>query len=147
MIDECYNNLKYTEKAQEIYPPLADSIQCASDTSDWGVGSWVELVPADTITDDFIAVGLITRISSIVTAREFELHLGKGAGGSEVQIAAIGGRFVYSSSVARFFDGWPWYFRIPIKVDANTRIAVRAADDNTSALNYRLKLLYMKLPL
>lgn len=66
-----------------VYPNLANSVQITCGTaSAWDLGTIVEIIPANTITEDFDIHWV--DISAISANDEFQLDLYTGAGGAEV---------------------------------------------------------------
>jgi len=137
----------YTTKEIKIYPPAAGGAIAASGTAIWAWGSWVELVPANTITSDFLILGVVyDQYYAISESVSWQVQLGVGAAGAEAPIASVAGTHYYYSA-----SGWgdfPFYpLIIPRKVPANSRVAVRATDDDPSAYNHRVRIQYVELPL
>ncbi|GAG55182.1 unnamed protein product [marine sediment metagenome] len=50
-----YSEQNYQERftAQKVYPTLADGVEVTTHADDWVLGSFVEIVPVNTITSDF----------------------------------------------------------------------------------------------
>jgi len=135
-----------TTKPIEVYPSKADPILIVSGNVTWGVGSWVEIVPANTITSRFAILGVIVDPGSLGSERRYEVDLGKGAAGAETVIATVYNKWEYVTAAGRRPIAQPIMFPIPLEVEANSRIAARAADNTTSTLNYRVKIIYVELP-
>lgn len=91
----------------------------------WTFGSWVEIVAANTITEDFFVLGLSTENQD---SDSVYYQIGEGSAGNEVAIGAIkSGFYIFTGSIV---------LPIPIKVSANTRISVRiSTNTGISALS------------
>lgn len=125
---------EHAHKSQNCYPTLADSVLVTADASGWTYGSWTEIVPASTITDDFdIHFANITSISAV---DEYQLQIGSGVAGSEVVKACIS--FERSSN---FSQEGSKQIQTPI-LAANSRIAVRLACKSTNARTVNIKIEY-----
>ena len=71
----------YTVKDIKVYPDGSAGVSCSSTATAWQWGSWVELVPASTITNDFV----ITHVKfNIPDMTEGQLDFGVGGSGSDV---------------------------------------------------------------
>lgn len=91
----------------------------------WTFGSWVEIVAANVITEDFFVLGLYIETQSSDSVYH---QIGKGGAGSESPIGAIKSGF-YPTTAG------PLIVPVPIKVSANTRIAVRIATNRGVTAN------------
>jgi len=136
----------YTIKDIEMYPLLTWPVVFKSAAAAWEWGAWVEAIPANTIDVDFLIAGILINIESPTYTRYFDIQIGVGAAGEEKPIIAWSGKHLYWSSSGSICFSPTTAFSIPRKVPANSRIAVRAADDYTSSLSYRCKIQYIKLP-
>jgi len=137
----------YTTKEIRIYPSAAGGVEAYSGTAVWAWGSWVELVPANTITSDFLILGVVyDQYYALSESVRWQVQLGVGAAGAEAPIASVAGTHYYYSA-----SGWgdfPFYpLVIPRKVPANSRVAVRATDDDPTAFRHCVKIQYVELPL
>ena len=146
----------YTPNPVKLYPPPpteAPAKWCSSGITDWTFGSWAELVPANTIPNDFIVVGVIVIIAESFLTRFFSFEVGKGDAGQEEPIFPLHDYFEYWASAAPDYGRMSYYYGrtylapTPIKVPANTRIAIRACDDAGKATDYIARILYIELPL
>jgi len=137
----------YTEKEIKLYPLLSDPPYCLAGAGAYVFGSWAELVPANIITSDFLALGLMVRLNDMGTLRHWVLQLGKGLSGAETSIAAVSGFFWYDSVAGRHWLGRMIPLPIPIKIAANSRVAMRAADSNGTELLYEVRLQYVEFPI
>lgn len=136
-LDKLLENIPYTEQAIEspygLSPP-------SSSTSANTFGAWVAQYAANVLTSDFLVLGVVVRPNH-TTECYAEIELGKGGAGSEVTIASV----CFEPIGAK--ENITFNFPIPIKVDANTRIAARAKDSVASALAYYVHVLVQYLPL
>lgn len=140
-------HLTYTTKAAKLYPLAAEPVSCSSSATAWAWGSWAELVPVDTITSDFIITAVVIIVASETTTRDWVCQIGIGAAGAEAAIIDVAGKWAYATTVGLFIASATFVLPVPIKITANTRVAVRATDDTASALNYNAKIQYIELPL
>jgi hypothetical protein len=51
--DLVHNNAEHIHGNQHVYPTLADGVTVATHATDWVLGTITEIVPVDTITEDF----------------------------------------------------------------------------------------------
>jgi hypothetical protein len=137
----------YTTKEIKIYPLAADTAYALSSATPFGWGDWAEVIPANTVTEDFIIVGIMVWIQTVTAARLFDIQLGVGAPGSEVPIATISGANTSAANGEGLISGFMEPFPIPRKVPANSRISVRANDSEAIAYYYGVKVQYIGLPL
>jgi hypothetical protein len=127
-----------TTRNYKSYPAAAAGVTAASGTSAWTFGSWVELVPVNTITSIFYIaalIGLEEPTAPVDVRHEVVAEIGTGAGGSEVVIISIPVDTFIDSAVGHLAS---WYLMLPEpkEVAANTRIAVRVADEEAAARTY-----------
>ncbi|MFQ6052677.1 MAG: hypothetical protein ACE5OO_00400 [Candidatus Bathyarchaeia archaeon] len=134
-LDAAISNIVNKDSAPvvKVYPAGADGIAVESTTSDWGYGSWVEIIPEDTVTETFWIIGVTMMGVNIST--QFNLDIGTGASGSESVIATLGS--YYGAAYA------PYSLATPIKVAANTRIAMRLATKGTVAKTLTMAVQYV----
>jgi len=136
----------YTEKPQKVYPLAQGALEIQSGNSVWGWGSWYELVPANTITSDFIIVGVYINPGNISWNRYFDMQWGKGAAASETPIVTVTGNSA-EETLAGIVYRHLFALGFPIKVAANSRIAVRVCDGRADMCHYYVKVAYIEFPL
>jgi len=139
-LDYLRDSIPWTEKAIKPYPTDSMPVTVYSTTTAFAYGSWVEVIAAGAITSDFIIVGIS---HYQVAAAHNQIEIGKGSAGAEVAITKV-------ADSTRTADG-PVSHVIPIipplRVAANTRIAVRVTDNTTTAYAHYIYLLVIELPL
>lgn len=81
---------------EKVYPDDADGVLLASNTTDWGVGGTVEVVPASTITKPFVITGITISEGPGAEDGEHQVEVYYGAGDSVVA------KVRYSLSTVRF---------------------------------------------
>ena len=122
---------------RKLYPSLADPITLESTAVAWEIGNKVEIIPASTITKDFVIVG----INVFTTSSDdiFDIIVYKGVSGSEVEL----GRVSYSASVltADMFTFIPFQTSV---INANERISMAIAGRDTNSSQLRVKLQYFE---
>jgi len=136
----------YTVKEIKIYPPQADPPIFSSGAVAWGWGSWVQVVPANTITRDFIIIGVMIGMEDEGQTRRWDIQVGVGAPGAESPIISLSGVHSYSGTGV-YRAGVIIPLSIPRRVKANSRVAARVSDHIAAALAYRIKIQYIELPL
>jgi len=136
----------YTTKDIQIYPLLDRPVVFSSAATAWTWGGWIEVIPPNTITADFLIAGILITIGNPDVAREFDIQIGVGVAGQETPIITWSGSHVYWSTSGAISFFTTTAFSIPRKVPANSRIAVRAADSIATPLRYRCKIQFIKLP-
>lgn len=117
---------------KHCYPLAADFVAVAGSATEWAWGSWVEIVPEDTITEDFWVIGIHMALGASV---DLVCQIGKGASGSESAIMDCPMRYTTMEK------DHPTV--IPIKVAANTRIAARTAQDGTGNQSAYVRVIYL----
>lgn len=122
---------------RKLYPSLVDPINVESTDVAWEIGNKVEIIPASTITKNFVIVGI--NIFTSTSNDVFELILYKGASGSEIEL----GRTGFSSSVvtADMFVFVPFQTSM---INANERISIAIAGKDTTSNQLRVKLQYFE---
>lgn len=80
-------NEKHNHAVGKCYPDLANGITVTGGSGAWELGSFVEIVPANTI-DDYFDVHWVTAYGASVTD-SYQLNLYQGAEGSEKLISSI----------------------------------------------------------
>lgn len=103
-----------------IYPANAAPASVQSGVGAYTKGNYTEVIPVNTVATTFYIVGMYINLQT--AAVDYELDIATGAAGAEVVIATESAMY---SSTGRSFD---MAFPIPIKVAANTRVAVRCSD-------------------
>jgi len=127
----------YTTSDIKCYPLAASGPTIGSGASAWTFGSWVEVVPANTITVDFSLLAVICFIdpaAAIDVRHEGLLEIGIGAAGSEVTIVQVPFSYFIDSAAGHCMEQVIEIY--PRKIPANSRVALRIADDVASALTY-----------
>jgi len=117
-----------------VYPGEAAAIIVTSSNVAWTKGAYAQVVPVDTITERFYITGLV--VNNMVIDSEYELDIGIGAALAEVIIATD----VHETNDTNLSK--TLLFIPPIEVNANTRIAVRAATQNAVADTCTVKVKY-----
>ena len=118
----------------KVYPETATHVLLPGSTVNWTWTGWVEIVPANTITETFWLVGVTWEAQTANYANTTEI--GIGATGSEVGKFEVSS---YKSGVERTV-----FLSTPIKVAANTRVAGRVASNVVAAATteVRVKVIY-----
>jgi len=131
-----YGNLLYTSREIEMYPPATEgwaAPDIALGPPNWQWSDWQELVPANTITKDFLLLAVMHNWahSFLFDRQHVQIQLGVGAAGSETPIVTIpnSGRSI-SSSI--FIPKSIYPLPVPILIPANSRVAARAAGNHTT---------------
>jgi len=141
--------LGYTTKNIKCYPLAASGPTVASPATAWQWGSWVELVPAGTITVDFVITHFVLLedpVAAVDARHQAVFELGVGASGSEVAIIDIPVTYLIDSAVGHLA---PWIIPLPVprKVNANSRVAIRCTDSIAAIRTYGgVKIVYIELP-
>jgi len=118
-----------TTRAYKAHPAAAAGISRATlATPAWGNSTWTEVVAANAITSTFYIAGVTwmwhTPLAVVDTTYEFEICLGTGAGGSEVEVIVIPASVRSDTAVGQMSSNF-YPLPEPKEVAANTRIAVR----------------------
>lgn len=123
----------------QLYPVLADPITVTASTNAWtDYGSWVEIIPANTITSAFDIHWV--DIFDISANWNYVLQLGKWAIGSEEVIGTI---WFWRNAV----QSQEWQSPIQVSpVPANTRIVARLSSSNSAADTCDVKVYYHTYP-
>lgn len=115
-----------------LEPSNDDGIDVDESGTLWTFGSWAEIVAANTITEDFFVLGLYIESQD---SDSVYYQIGKGSVGNEVAIGAIkSGFYALTTGVL--------VLPVPIKVSANTRIAVRISTSSGASLKSIVGLTY-----
>lgn len=137
----------YTTKEIKLYPPGALPVQAFSSATPFEYGSWSEIVPADTITSDFIVVAVPRSFVDPDPSELVAVQIGVGAVGEEEPIITVFYAHMYASGVGFALSSEEGTLPIPRKVVANSRVAVRVADTGGVVRAYAVKIMYIELPL
>lgn len=124
----------HAHKGQQCYPTLADAINIVSSATAWTYGSYVELVPVDTITSDFDIHWL--NISAISANDEYEIEFATGLVAAEVKVACVS----FERNAVQSQEG-SISMQTPV-FPANTRISARIASKAASANHANFKIHY-----
>lgn len=120
-------------------PAGAPNITLTSANSVWGYGSFVEVIAANSITEDFWIYGIaIESINPSAGNRAAIIDVAKGGAGSEIVILQ-GKKTIATEGILQSHIVYP----LPIKVPANTRIACRLAESTASANTAKVAVLYL----
>lgn len=131
-IDEI--NRMHRSGSHNVYPAEAAAILVTSSNVAWTKGAYAQIVAVDTITERFYITGLV--VNNMVIDSEYELDIGIGAALAEV-IIATDTHETNDTNLSKTL-----LFIPPIEVNANTRIAVRAATQNAVADTCTVKVKY-----
>jgi len=141
--------LGYTTKDIKCYPNAAAGPTIASPATAWAWSGWTELVPADTITSDFVITHVVLLedpVAAVDTRHQMVIELGVGGAGSEDTIVSIPVTYLIDSAVGHTA---PWVIPLPVprKVSANSRVSIRVTDSVAAARTYGgVKIVYIELP-
>lgn len=121
-----------------VYPTLANPVLLTTAAGAWTWGAWTQIVPAAAIANDFDIHWCM--ISDISASDYFELALGSGGAGAEVEIGRIAyvrtGNFVQEGNLP---------IQVPIQ-NVGNRISARIACSAGGAKTSRLKIYYHIYP-
>ena len=131
----------YTTSALKVYPENAAPILVQSAVTAWTYGAYTEIVPADTITNDSVIVGVKVTRDDTVTG-EWEIMIGYDIGGGDVDIMSLCG-----DSEDDYNAGSVLATAIPVKISANAQVIAKVTDVEAAVRNYQVKILYHELPL
>lgn len=122
--DSAYSILHILEEhahdPSKVYPTLADGVNITGGAGSWVLGSFVELIPASTITDKFDIHWV--HVEAVSANDTYELVLYSGELGSEVEICRA--RFTKSTTAGA--GASEFHVQTPI-IPANTRISAKLA--------------------
>lgn len=121
----CHTIEEHFHKASKVYPTLANGVTVSTDGGVWTLGAFVEIVPLNTITDDF-DIHYVS-IENINANGVFELVLysnADGIPGNEVEIGRV--RFTRNAIQSATLNV-PMQTRI---IDANSQIKAKLASDS-----------------
>ncbi len=123
----------HIHSAQKVYPTLADGVALATHATDWVLGTIVEIVPINTITNEFdIHEVLVEDINT--QDKTYELVLYYGA--DDTECARI--RFAATSNKG----GVPAQFVMTPLIPANSRIRVQLAIEDGGSKTAKVSLRY-----
>lgn len=128
----------HVHDSAKVYPDLADPVNVEAAAADWTYGSWVELIPSDTITKPFDIHWVHT--AELSNQGNYQLQLGAGSAGNEESIGTIA--FSRDSNQVQTASQ-------PIQIppqSANARVSVRLANGGSSAFNCDVKVYYHEYP-
>lgn len=131
-----YQNSLYqhVHKPSKCYPDLADGITITGGVSAWTLGSFVEIIPADTITTAFDIHWI--EVEAVNAVDTYQLKLYSGAEGSEEEIGCV--RFTRASNQTGASN-------VPIQIPfqhANTRISAKLASKSGGSDTATISLYY-----
>lgn len=134
-----YMGYYHVHSPAKCYPVLAAPVTITASANAWtDYGSWVEIVPASTITEAFDIHWVHS--SEISAQGNYVLQLAKGGSGSEEVIATIA--FSRDSNQVQTASQ-------PVQIApqlANTRISARVSSDNAVADTVDVKIYYHEYP-
>lgn len=118
----------------KVYPETATHVNLPGSTVNWEWTGWVEIMPANTITETFWIVGALFSIETANYANTTQI--GIGAAGNESGI--------FEASSFKYGEQIAFILPTPIKVAANTRVVGRVASNVISAVTtaVRVKVIY-----
>jgi len=139
----------YTDELIKSYPALADGVEVISSSTSWAWGSWVQLVPANAITNPF-DIHSLAYFDPWGATKDLRyqgvIQLGIGAAGSEVPIISLAVHSLPDSMVNHIPEKQIYTLPVPRRVPANSRVAVRIANDGNEALWWRgIKIRYVEV--
>lgn len=125
--------LEHIHSAQEVYPTLADGVALATAAGDWGLGTITEIVPINTITNEFdIHEVLVEDVNT--QDKTYELVLYYGDGDTEC------GRTRFAATSLK--GGVPAVAMQTILIPANSRIRGQLAIDGGGSKTAKVSLRY-----
>jgi hypothetical protein len=124
----------HAHSAQKVYPTLVNGTTITGGAGAWALGSFVQVVPVNTVTLPFDIH--FVNVGDVSATDTYELVLYSGLGGSEVEI----GRCRFSrTSAANTVSPTP--MQTPIQ-PANTRISAKIASSSGGADTAVISLFY-----
>jgi hypothetical protein len=108
----------------------------SSPASSWGTGSWTTLIQNCPAVSILGVTAQVTAIQSVDTTEEGVLELATGAVGSEVVKLQLPFSFRSDTAVGYYLTPLHLFLPEPFSIAANTRLAIRAYDSNSSSRNY-----------
>lgn len=128
-IDMFYNHF---HAAQFVYPKKADAVLVAGGSTAWGLGNFVEIVPANAITNQYDVHWVSYSEASVTDEYYFEFY--KGSTGQEVLI--FEDCTVRDTAVSGSEDSRVQHIPLP----ANTRLSVKMASKSGGGDSIRIKI-------
>jgi hypothetical protein len=135
--------LQTIRNPQLFAPPAADPVELTPNASAWGNSAWVELIA--TAAADIVVTGIIVRPGNDNVAKDFEIDIGTGSGGSESVVTTFRGS--YGDPEHANPGGLP----LPIPLDNipdGSRVSARMRKSNTGATpTWAVALKYYEKPI
>lgn len=130
-------------------PDDASGAQPPSTAAAWTPGAWKDLLPYGW-DYDIALVDLVFQVTGVLaldTTREVLFEIATGAVGSETVVAQVPYSYRNDTAVGYYLDNDDRVtFPEPIKVNKDTRVAVRVTDSAAAALTYQgVKIRFMEL--
>lgn len=125
--------IEHIHSAQEVYPTLADGVTLTTAAGDWGLGTITEIVPINTITDEFdIHEVLVEDVN--IQDKTYELVLYYGADDTEC------GRTRFAATSNK--GGVPAVAMQTVLIPANSRIRGQLAIQDGGSKTAKMSLRY-----
>lgn len=126
---------EHVHAAQKVYPTLADGITLTTHGDDWVLGTITQIVPADTIGEDFdIHEVLVEDVST--QNKTYEIFLYAGAGDTEIGHA----RFSSSSNKGGVPNGTMQTDIVAANSRIRARLAIQDGGSKTAVVSIRYHL-------
>jgi hypothetical protein len=121
--------LQYLDSQVKTYPTTAVGVTATAGAATYAKdGTWVEIIPASTVTTDYSVVAMALDI--ITTVDEYEIELGTGTAASEVVVSTHKFASAITSGETRID------ISSMAQIPANTRLAVRlSSKDGSNSAN------------
>lgn len=126
--------LEHVHEHGKCYPNLSDAITITGGVAGWALGSFVEIVPSDTITSPFDIHWIYTSSGSV--SDEYQVNLYEGTLGNEVLICEV----PVSRDAAQ--SGTITARVMTLIQAANTRISAKMASKSGGSDTIKIKILY-----
>jgi len=120
---------QYTTNVHSVYPTNASAITVTSNATAWTKGNWIEVVPASTITSNFIIDEVHVWVSNVSVDYEYDIGFG-GAGSEVVKFTGLVATPAIGSVTANCTLKTPHKITIPVYAAANSRVAFRCSDSS-----------------
>ncbi|GAG91975.1 unnamed protein product [marine sediment metagenome] len=125
--------IEHVHSAQKVYPTLADGVTLTTAAGDWALGTFVQIIPADTVTEEWDIHEIL--VEDVDTKdKTYELVLYYGADDTEC------GRTRFSSSTNK--GGVPNGDMQTILMPANARIRGQLAIEDGGSKTAKISLRY-----